>query len=138
MDTIDKRSIEYLNATDAIFEQDNQELIDPSVNAPISPPKRRQRPEELQYFLKSNTLSIIERLHNIANDTLYTRDEQGTRQRINVPVGVQLQAAMGFLDRAMGKPQVNIDLTSGDRPIVFDGAFAGIPLVQDVKAVDDE
>jgi hypothetical protein len=30
----------------------------------------------------------------------------------------------------MGKPQVSVDLTSGDRPIMFDASFAHKPLVQ--------
>lgn len=142
MYAIDKASIAYLRAEDAIVQRDINDMEEPSdasVNQGVNATRRRSRPEEVQYFLKANTLSIIERLHNIATDTLYTRDEKGERQRIFVPAGVQLQAANGFLDRAMGKPQVNVDLTSGDRPIMFDAAFQARPLVQaSIDTIENE
>jgi hypothetical protein len=45
----------------------------------------------------------------------------------------------------MGKAQVNIDLTSGDRPIVFDSSFNAPPLIaghnstetiEDIESID--
>jgi hypothetical protein len=133
MEIIDKSTREFVRATDAIVTRDMDDMTNPSdasVNQGIDGPKRRQRPEELTYFLKQNTLAIMERMHNIAMDALYYRDETGQRQRSLVPAGVQLQASIAFLDRALGKPQVAIDLTSGDRPIMFDASFSASPLIQ--------
>ena len=130
---IDKTSKEYLDALDAESVAMEAELENPpDPAAPRAPSARRKRPEEVQYFLKANTLSILERLHNIATDNLYSRDENGTRYRQEVSPGVQLAAATSFLDRAMGKPQVNVDLTSGERPIIIDSALLAQPLIQAV------
>lgn len=129
--TIDKTTKAFIQATEAEIVATDTDMIDPSVNAPIAPNvPRKRRPDEVQYFLKANTLAVLERLHNIATDSLYTRNDKGMRERTPVPAGVQLQASIAFLDRAMGKPQVNVDLTSGDRPIMFDAAFASRPLIQ--------
>lgn len=134
MEAIDKSTKAFIEATDIEVQQNLDDMLDPpdaSLNQGINAPTRqRKRPEEVQYFLKANTLANLERINNIANDCLYTRDEKGNRIRQQVPVGVQLQAAISFLDRAMGKPQVNVDLTSGDRPIMFDAAFQARPLIQ--------
>ena len=143
MDIIDKTTKSYINATDAEVEDSIDAMIAPD-NASIDQgrmiTKRRKRPEEVQYFLKQNTLAALERIANIAQDQLYMRDEQGMRIRTPVPIGVQLQAAIHLLDRAMGKPQVNVDMTSGDRPIVFDTAYAAPPLIQGIVSpnVDNE
>ena len=134
MEAIDKSTKAFIEATDIEVQHTLDDMLDPpdaSLSQGINAPTRqRKRPEEVQYFLKSNTLAVLERLHNIATDCLYTRDDQGNRVRQQVQPGVQLQAATAFLDRAMGKPQVNVDLTSGDRPIMFDAAFQARPLIQ--------
>ena len=111
--------------------QADYEVVEQKIIAPSEvPPKRRQKPEELKHFLQANTLAVVERMVAIATDTLYTRGEDGERQRVPVPVGAQLQAAIAFLDRSLGKPQVNVDITSEGRPVVFDQAFAAPPLTQ--------
>jgi hypothetical protein len=130
MDAIDKTTQAFIDATDAMVEQEITDMVDPSINASIKPENKRKRDSEVVAYLKQRTLAAIERLDHIATDQLYTRDKDGKRQRVTVPVGVQLQACIAFLDRAMGKPQVNVDLTSGDRPIMFDASFAHKPLVQ--------
>jgi len=133
MSIIDKMSEGYLRAIDAEVEAREQELEDPpdqSAGASIVPRKRKTKPDEVQFFLKSNTLGVLMRLEAIATNNLYSRDENGTRYRQEVNPGVQLAAATSFLDRAMGKPQVSVDLTSGDRPIVIDSALIAQPLIQ--------
>lgn len=133
MDTIDKQSMSYIKAQDALVQRINDDMIDPpddSKGTPVLERPRRQRDSETVAFMKRNTLATLERLHNIAMDTLYTRDDEGQRHRVSVPVGVQLQAAVNFLDRAMGKPQVNIDLSVGERPVVFDSELQAPPLIQ--------
>ena len=123
----------YLEAVDAEVEAREKELEDPpdlSQGTSVVPNKRRAKPSEVQFFLKSNTLSILIRLEAIATNNLYSRDENGQRYRQEVNPGVQLAAATSFLDRAMGKPQVSVDLTSGDRPIVIDAALLAQPLIQ--------
>jgi len=142
MDTIDKDSLAYLNATDAMAQRINDDLENPPDDSKGTPvlERKRTKDSEVTAFLKRNSLASLERLHNIAMDQLYTRDDRGERHRVSVPVGVQLQAAVNFLDRAMGKPQVNVDLTIGDRPIVFDAAFNQAPLIQgtiDAKDISD-
>ena len=131
MDTIDKKSSAFVQAMDAEVQRINGDMVEPSQRSiDLGVTKvRRKNTDEITYFLKANTLSVLERLHNIATDSLYSRDENGKKIRISVPPGVQLQAGIAFLDRAMGKPQVNVDLTSGQRPISFDGAFASPPLI---------
>jgi hypothetical protein len=144
MDAIDKSTKEFIEATDAMVIRELNDMTDPSINAPINPGRKKPRPSEVVAYLKQNTLATIERLHHIATDSLYTRSDDGKRLRVPVPVGVQLQASIAFLDRAMGKPQVSVDLTSGDRPIMFDASFAHKPLVQAsldptlLEAVDTE
>jgi hypothetical protein len=136
MDAIDKGTREFIEATDAMVIKDNEAMENPSTDAPVQ--HRRKRPDEVIAFLKQNTLGTLERLHSIATDSLYMRDNEGKRQRVPVPVGVQLQASIAFLDRAMGKPQVSVDLTSGDRPIMFDASFAHKPLVQaTIESIDN-
>jgi hypothetical protein len=133
MDTIDKDSMAYLRAVDARVEAIDEAMeypSDASVGAAVSMPKPRRKSEEISFFLKSNTLSVLERLHNIATDSLYTRANSGERIRTSVPAGVQLQAAIAFLDRAMGKPQVSVDLQVSERPIMFDATFSAPPLIQ--------
>ena len=129
MDAIDKSTKEFIEATDAMVTRDINDMIDPSINAPMRT-NARKRDSEVVAYLKQHTLGAIERLHHIATDSLYTRSDKGERIKVPVPVGVQLQASIAFLDRAMGKPQVSVDLTSGDRPIMFDASFAHKPLVQ--------
>jgi len=140
MSIIDKASDAYIQAVDAEVEAREQELIDPpddSQGASVVPRKRRAKPDEVQFFLKSNTLGVLMRLEAIATNNLYSRDENGTRYRQEVNPGVQLAAATTFLDRAMGKPQVSVDLTSGDRPIIIDASLLVQPLIQaDIVPVD--
>jgi len=131
MDTIDKNSIEFIRAQDAVTER-NMEFMESPPDGPGALVKKRQRASEIQYFLKNGTLPVLERLMSMATDTLYTRTEQGTKVRVPVPPGVQLQASIAFLDRAMGKPTVAVDVTSGDRPIVFDPILQAKPLIQAV------
>jgi hypothetical protein len=92
--------------------------------------KRKQKPEEVRYFLEQNTLSMLERLHNIASDNLYSRMQNGERVKTPVPPGVQLAAITDFLDRSLGKPKTQVDITSGDRPIIIDPILMSEPLVQ--------
>jgi hypothetical protein len=129
MDAIDKSTKAFIEATDAYIEKETKDMTDPSINAPVRT-NSRKRDSEVVAFLKQGTLGVIERLHHIATDALYMRMDDGQRVKVPVPVGVQLQASIAFLDRAMGKPQVSVDLTSGDRPIMFDASFAHKPLVQ--------
>lgn len=133
MSIIDKTSAAYMEAVQAETEAMEQNLIDPPdmPNGQVST-KPRKRSEEVQYFLKQNTLAVLERLHNMAMDSLYSRDESGERVRVSVQPGVQLAAATAFLDRAMGKPQVSVDLTSGDRPIIVSQEMMMPPLVQGI------
>ena len=136
MDTIDKKSLEFIKAQDAVTEKVMDHMINPP-DGPGALVKKRQRPSEIQFFLKNGTLPVLERLMNIATDSLYSRDENGQRHRIAVPPGVQLQASIAFLDRAMGKPTIAVDVTSGDRPIMFDSAFQAKPLIQAVIETPD-
>lgn len=132
MDTIDKKTAAFVQAMDAEVIQTTEDMVEPSqrsIDSGVFHKPRRKNTDEITSFLKNNTLSVLERMHNIATDSLYTRDENGQRIRQSVPPGVQLQAGIAFLDRAMGKPQVNVDLTSANRPISFDAAFASPPLI---------
>ena len=130
---IDRSSREYIEAEEAESEAMQSEMIDPpdiSAGKPVEIRASRKKSDEVQHFLKSNTLAVLERLYGISTDNLYSRDEFGQKYRVSVPPGVQLAAATNFLDRSMGKPQVNIDLTSDQRPIMIDAALSMAPLIQ--------